>query len=127
MKVWFGNNGSPLVRPALQVEYPSVNRRLKGNRMPVPEPASTSSGTETVPQLQPVNAPPATQPAPPPAPAVSPISGARPKSVERLDDGLGVDLGLPIDAFGSLPTDMSMSEDVTGSLPPSRGRSADAR
>jgi hypothetical protein len=65
-----------------------------------------------MPQLQPVNAPPATQPAPPPAPAVSPISGARPKSVERLDDSLGVGLGLPIDAFGR------MSEDVTGSLPP---------
>jgi hypothetical protein len=118
VKVWFGNSGSPLAHPPLQVEYPSVNRRLKGNRMPVPEPASTSSGTETMPQLQPVNAPPATQPAPPPAPAVSPISGARPKSVERLDDSLGVGLGLPIDAFGSLPTDMSMSEDVTGSLPP---------
>src|SRR5580693_9388011 len=86
--VWFGNSGSPLARPPLQVEYPSVNRRLKGNRMPVPEPASTSSGTETMPQLQPVNAPPGTQQAPPPAPAVSPISGARPKSVERLDDGL---------------------------------------
>ena len=41
VKVWFGNSGSPLAHPPLQVEYPSVNRRLKGNRMPVPEPAST--------------------------------------------------------------------------------------
>ena len=113
VKVWFGNNGSPLVRPALQVEYPSVNRRLKGNRMPLPEPASTSNGTETLPQLQPINAPSATQPAPPPAPA--PIAGPRPKSVERLDDSLAA----PIDAFGSLPTGMSVSDDdVTGSLPP---------
>ena len=31
VKVWTGN-GSPLVRPALQVEYPTVNRRLKGDR-----------------------------------------------------------------------------------------------
>ena len=36
VKVWFGNSGSPLAHPPLQVEYPSVNRRLKGNRMPVP-------------------------------------------------------------------------------------------
>ena len=124
VKVWFGNNGSPLVRPALQVEYPSVNRRLKGNRMPLPEPAATSGGTETVPQLQPVNAPPAAQPAPLPAPVLSPIPGPRAKSVERLDDGPGVDLGVPIDAFGSLPTDMSMNDDVTGSLPPAPVASA---
>jgi hypothetical protein len=108
VKVWFGDNGSPLVRPALQVEYPSVNRRLKGNRLPVPEPASTSSGTETPAQLQPINAPSATPPTP------TPISGPRPKSVERLDDSLAA----PIDAFGSLPTGISLSDDdVTGSLP----------
>src|ERR1700757_709805 len=34
VKVWFGNNSSPLVRPPLQVAFPSVNRRLKGDRMP---------------------------------------------------------------------------------------------
>jgi Cell Wall Hydrolase len=110
VKVWFGNNGSPLVRPALQVAYPTVNRRLKGNRMPVPEPASTSSGTESVPQLQPINAPAATQP----APVLPPISGPRPKSVERLDDGLAA----PIDAFGSLPKEMSADDDVTSTILP---------
>jgi Cell Wall Hydrolase len=118
VKVWFGDNGSPLVRPALQVAYPSVNRRLKGNRMPLPEPASTSSGTETPPQLQPINAPSMT---PPPAPA--PISGPRPKSVERLDDSLAA----PVDAFGSLPAGMSVSDDdVTGSLPPVAAAERDA-
>jgi len=114
VKVWFGNNGSLFMRPALQVEYPAVNRRLKGNRMPVPEPAATSSGTETVPQLQPISVPPATRPAQPPTPVSPPILGPRPKSVERLDDGLAA----PIDAFGSLPTDTSTSDDVTGSIPP---------
>jgi hypothetical protein len=110
VKVWFGNNGSPFVRSALQVEYPTVNRRLKGNRMPTPEPASTPSGTETAPQLQPINAPPAVRPVLPPAP----ISGQRPKSVEQLDDGLAA----PIDAFGSLPIDTSASAGVTGTIPP---------
>ena len=110
VKVWFGNNGSLFMRPALQVEYPTVNRRLKGNRMPAPEPAAATGGTETLPQLRPINAP-ATRPAPPASP---PISGPRPKSVERLDDGLAA----PIDAFGSLPIDMSASADVTGSIPP---------
>src|SRR5262249_16928764 len=82
-------------------------RRLKGNRMPLLEPASTSSGAETPSQLQPINAPSATPPAT--------ISGPRPKSVERLDDSLAA----PIDAFGSLPTGISVSDDeVTGRLPP---------
>lgn len=122
VKVWFGNNGSPLVRPALQVAYPSVNRRLKGNRMPLPEP--TSSATETMPPLQPINAPPTTQPVPSPAPDVSPGSGPRPKSAERLDDSLAV----PIDAFGSLPSGISASdEDVTGSLPPPAAAAAPER
>src|SRR4029077_10621158 len=46
VKVGSGDNASPLVHPAWQVACPSVNRRLKGNRMPLPEPAPTSSGTE---------------------------------------------------------------------------------
>ena len=52
VKVWFGNNSSPLVR-APQVAFPSVNRRLKGDRMPAPVPASTSSGSDAAP-LQPL-------------------------------------------------------------------------
>jgi spore germination cell wall hydrolase CwlJ-like protein len=110
VKVWFGNNGSALARPR-QAIYPSVNRRLKGDRMPVPE-ASVSRGTETAAPLQPVM--PAAQPASPPAPALPPMVGPRPKSVERSDDGLAP----PLDAFGSLPPGLSASEDVTGSLPP---------
>src|SRR5580692_334717 len=51
------------------VEYPTVNRRLKGDRLPVLTPAAP----EILPQLQPVNAPPAAaQPAqlPPSAPVL---------------------------------------------------------
>jgi hypothetical protein len=113
VKVWFGDGSSSLLRPAVQVAYPTVNRRLKGNRLPQ-EPAPASSGTETLPPLQPVNAPASSHPAPPVPPA-APSSGPRPKSVERLDDSLA-----PVDAFGSLPIDLSASEsdEVTASLPP---------
>jgi len=57
VKVWFGDSGSSLLRPALQVAYPSVNRRLKGNRLPSTEPAPASGGAVTLPPLQPVTAP----------------------------------------------------------------------
>jgi hypothetical protein len=43
------------------VEYPTVNRRLKGDRLPVHTPAAP----EVLPQLQPVNAPAAAPPQPP--------------------------------------------------------------
>ena len=43
------------------VEYPTVNRRLKGDRLPVLTPAAP----EVLPQLQPVNAPPAIAPVQP--------------------------------------------------------------
>ena len=112
VKVWFSDSGSSLLRPALQVAYPSVNRRLKGNRLPSAEPAPASGGAVMLPPLQPVTAPSTrpTPPAPPPPPSVGP----RPKSVERLDDSLAT----PVDAFGSVPSGPSVSEDVTASLPP---------
>src|SRR5271154_4808133 len=53
------------VRPAAHVEYPAVNRALKGDRLPASRP-----------QLQPINAPPAAQPVEPSAAPVVP----RPKS-----------------------------------------------
>jgi hypothetical protein len=49
------------------VEYPTVNRRLKGDRLPVLTPAAP----EILPQLQPVNAPPAAAPLQPRPPAPS--------------------------------------------------------
>src|SRR5580658_3953254 len=45
-----------MARPALPIEYPTVNRRLKGDRMPLPQGAPSSSNPEGVP-AQPVNAP----------------------------------------------------------------------
>jgi Cell Wall Hydrolase len=111
VKVWTGN-GSPLVRPALHVEYPAVNRRLKGDRMPAPQSLPASSGTESAPPLQPINAP-AMRPAPAPPPA--PVMGPLPKSVERLDAPLA-ELEAPIEAFGTLPTDGPHGADVTNTI-----------
>ncbi len=58
---------------ARQIEYPTVNRAHKGDRLPVSNAAPAPSNPASLPQLQPVSAPaviavsPAAQPAPPPA------------------------------------------------------------
>src|SRR5262249_33546525 len=61
------NAATPTVAP---LDYPTVNRRLKGDRQPVTIPAPASAAPEPLPQLQPVDAPPAqSQPvAPTPSP-----------------------------------------------------------
>ena len=111
VKVWIGN-GSSHVRPALQVEYPTVNRRLKGDRMPAPQTSPASSGTESAP-AQPINAP-ATQPAPPPP---APVMGPRPKSVERLD-AVPAEPEASIEAFGTLPSESPHDDDVPNWIAP---------
>src|SRR5580693_650964 len=62
------------------VEYPTVNRRLKGDRLPV---LLTPAAPETLPQLQPVNAPPAAAPLQPRPVAPSFILPL--KSTEQID------------------------------------------
>jgi hypothetical protein len=111
VKVWIGS-GSARVRPALHVEYPTVNRRLKGDRMPAPPAAPASSGMESAP-VQPIDAP-ATHPAPPPP---VPVMGPRPKSVERLD-AVPAALEAPIEAFGTLPSESPHDDDVANSIAP---------
>jgi Cell Wall Hydrolase len=109
VKVWTGNEPT-LARPALHVEYPSVNRRLKSDRMPSPQISPASNAPESTPPLQPIDARSA-KPASPPAPGIGP----RPKAVERLDlDGVDA----PVEAFGSVPTDGVRSNDVTGTVTP---------
>src|SRR5580704_10659353 len=63
------------------VEYPTVNRRLKGDRLPVLTPAAPAA-PEVLPQLQPINAP-ATAPVPPRPPANSFVLPL--KSTEEID------------------------------------------
>jgi hypothetical protein len=56
-------------RPATQIEYPTVNRRLKGDRLPMTKVAPDPGASESLPQLQPINA----QPAVPPVQAPQPV------------------------------------------------------
>jgi spore germination cell wall hydrolase CwlJ-like protein len=68
-------------RPPRGIEYPTVNRSRKGDRLPaatVAPVAPAPTEPASLPQLQPIVAPPAGQTSPPPAPVTSP----RPKAVE---------------------------------------------
>ncbi len=64
---------------AKQIEYPSVNRALKGDRLPTSNIAPAPSDPASLPQLQPISAPPAALPA---APAV-PVAMPRSKTAEQ--------------------------------------------
>lgn len=77
VKAWL-NDERPMARPAQEIEYPTVNRRLKGDRMPLPPSAPGLGEPESLPSLQPVNAP--SPPANPP-----PTTFRRPKSAEQPD------------------------------------------
>ncbi len=76
VKTWSADEPA-MGRLALPIEYPSVNRRLKGDRMPLPQAAPSSSNPEGLPAAQPVNAP-ASRPPISPVPAI----GHRPKDAE---------------------------------------------
>jgi Cell Wall Hydrolase len=101
---------APLSRPAKQIDYPTVNRDLKGDRLP----ASTIAPAQpaSLPQLQPIDAPPAAQPSAPPVPIVTP----RPKAAE-LDDAA------PGDTAPVLQMD---AHDASSAVPPAAPRAADA-
>jgi hypothetical protein len=76
VKLWSVDE-TAMVRPAPEVEYPTVNRRLKGDRLPQSPPAGEP---EKLPQLQPIDAPSS------PPPLRAPMPGTpRPKSAEELD------------------------------------------
>src|SRR5580658_315762 len=70
-----------MARPALPIEYPTVNRRLKGDRMPLPQAAPSSSNPEAVPPAQPVNAPASHRPTAP-----VPTIGPRPKNADENNE-----------------------------------------
>ena len=111
VKVWSANEPA-LTRPALHVEYPAVNRRLKGDRMPSPRSSPAASDPESLPQSQPIGAP-SSQPVSPPAP----IAGPRPKSAERFDVAPApAQLETADEAFGSLPTAAPQSDDLTNTV-----------
>jgi hypothetical protein len=68
----------PQVQRAALVDYPSVNRRLKGDRLPVAPVGPAAVERKSLPQLQPIDAAPA---AAPPAPAL-PVPGSRLKPAQ---------------------------------------------
>ena len=98
VKVWSGA-ATPLVRPLLEVEYPAVNRALKGDRLPSAQTSPDAAEPAALPQLQPIDAP-ATQPASPQAPVIGP----RPKSAEMpATEPSAAAADEAIDAFGFMP------------------------
>ena len=111
VKAWTAEE-PPMARAALHVEYPSVNRRLKGDRMPLPQPAPAAGEPQSVPELQPVNAP-SSQPANPPAPITTP----RPKSAEQIEaPPAPVQFDAADDAFGSLPNAQLRGDDAAAAI-----------
>ena len=77
VKTW-SVDAPPLARTALQVEYPTVNRRLKGDRMSLPPTAPDAGEPESLPQVQPGDA---SQPLRAPTPIMAP----RPKDAEQRE------------------------------------------
>jgi hypothetical protein len=62
--------GAPLhEQPAVQFDYPTVNRDGKGDRLPILNRAPAANTPQNLPQLQPIDAAPAAQPVPPSVPA----------------------------------------------------------
>jgi cell wall hydrolase len=106
VKVWLGSEPT-LARPVLQIEYPAVNRRLKGDRMPLPSSIPASSGSESLPPLQPVTAP-----SPPPALPPATFIGPRPKSAgEPQIDPPHVQTATPAATVASLPAASAREDD----------------
>jgi Cell Wall Hydrolase len=101
VKLWSADEEATL-RPAPDVEYPTVNRRLKGDRLPQSPPPSEP---ESLPQLQPIDAPSS------PPPARAPMPGTpRPKSAEQPDAVPSAALADPEPAGTISPMPMAPAE-----------------
>jgi hypothetical protein len=76
------------------VEYPTVNRRLKGDRLPVHTPAAPAA-PEVLPQLQPVN-----------APGVAPVQPPVRSFILRLKSAEQIDIVPPLAQPAQVPPSM---------------------
>ena len=96
-------------QPARQIEYPTVNRTHKGDRLPASNVAPAPSNPASLPQLQPVSAPagsppsPAAQPASPPA--VTPPPTAR--TEQHADSNAAAPLVVQTDIHHDVSTAMA--------------------
>src|SRR5208282_6103220 len=111
VKAW-SVDATPMTRAALQIEYPTVNRRLKGDRMPLPEFAPGASQTESLPQVQPIDAP---QSAPP-----APVMAPRPKDAEQREPAPAAEQPQAApDVTAALPAAEEYSHQLTAAVQPS--------
>jgi hypothetical protein len=80
-------------RSARQVEYPTINRTNKGDRLPPATPAAVDA--KTLPQLQPISAPAETQPATPAVTQPAPAAAA-PQPANAETHAKGNDVAPPV-------------------------------
>ena len=118
VKYWFGDQATAL-QPALHVEYPTINRRLKGDRMPLPQSAPAQNEPQSLPPLQPVTTPPPLNPH-------APVTLPRAKSAEEIKAApSSAPSDAAIDAFGSVPGAKPGQGEAADALTPSAVMPAD--
>jgi hypothetical protein len=108
VKTWSADEPT-MARPALPIEYPTVNRRLKGDRMPLPQSAPSSSNPESLPAVQPINAPTSHVPLPP-----SPALWPPPKDAEANGETAA---SLPTSSAAPLPRDKAHDAEAEDDSP----------
>jgi len=106
--------GEPLPeQPEVRFDYPTVNRDRKGDRQPLLNRAPAATAPQNLPQLQPINAAPATQPAQAPAPPVPPATTAPSPRAQA-----------PASPFAQLNTDVPPDVPAAGQLGSTDGQSS---
>jgi hypothetical protein len=107
-------------RSARQIEYPTVNRRLKGDRLPVNQPVPAAAEPASLPQLQPINTAPVAKPVPPtprvPAPTLPLKSAEVPDMVPPMAQPARLPPVLPVLDLTAAAQDHAQGQAV--SLPP---------
>jgi hypothetical protein len=108
------------VQHARQIEYPSVNRAQKGDRLPASNMTPASTAPAALPQLQPVSAPaaspvsPALQPAPPPTVAPQPAKPELLKTEQHAEGNDAAPLVVQTDVHHDVSAAMAPAADTSG-------------
>ncbi len=93
-----------------QIEYPTVNRTHKGDRLPASNVAPAPVAPASLPQLQPVSAPAGSPPSPAAPPAVTPPSPA--KAEQHADSNAAAPLVVQTDIHHDVSTAMAPAVDA---------------
>jgi hypothetical protein len=99
----------PTARPARQIEYPSVNRAHKGDRLPAANSTPVPANPASLPQLQPIGAPVAV-----PVPVLPP----QPAKTETRTERANPRESAQADAAAPLVAQMDVHHDVSVALAP---------